>query len=552
MLFVYRKVPIDMMKGTKQGSYLSWIALLVMAALFVCETTEFLSSKLVKDLRLDKKDNTGDSKIRLNFNVTMLDLKCDWAVIDVISALGTDQNVTAHVTKWDLDANGIRRNYQGRNRNQKAIDLFDETVIESIDELHENGEDAVILDKESLQWAKDNFQFLFVDFFANWCSHCRDLAPTWEKLAEVIRDHHYNHLDDDVTEKPDRALTAKEYMDKMQSEEITDDRFQQVKIAKMDCVDHREVCQEHDIHAYPTLRLFVDGLPWKETLTDEYGNQLLKGQSSDYTGHRTVLEMIEWLHFVEEQVEDNPGARTLHLAHETARHWITDDAWRTEEERKWNDPAVQEKKRRLHTAALGEDSEHPGCQIAGHLLVDRAPGNFHILARSKHHNLVPERTNTSHMVNSLYVGDETAMNWVQRRRSAIPPQIEGTITPLNGNLYTTKALHESYHHYIKLVATKMDGMTVGNRDPVFYQMLANSQLAFYDQSKPPEAKFAYDLSPIAVKYSYTSRRWYDYLTSIFAIVGGVFTVVGMLEGILRRLVSGRQGKWQNRCGPLMR
>ena len=37
----------------------------------------------------------------------MMDLKCDWAVIDVVSVYGTDQNVTAHVTKWNIDGNGV-------------------------------------------------------------------------------------------------------------------------------------------------------------------------------------------------------------------------------------------------------------------------------------------------------------------------------------------------------------------------------------------------------------------------------------------------------------
>ena len=32
-------------------------------------------------------------------------------------------------------------------------------------------------------------------------------------------------------------------------------------------------------------------------------------------------------------------------------------------------------------------SEHPGCQIAGYLFLNRAPGNFHIMARSKSHDL---------------------------------------------------------------------------------------------------------------------------------------------------------------------
>jgi hypothetical protein len=52
-----------------------------MIVLFVWETRAFFQTKLVTDLALDKSD---DTRIRLNFNITMTDLRCDWAVIDVV------------------------------------------------------------------------------------------------------------------------------------------------------------------------------------------------------------------------------------------------------------------------------------------------------------------------------------------------------------------------------------------------------------------------------------------------------------------------------------
>ena len=52
-----------------------------------------------------------------------------------------------------------------------------------------------------------------------------------------------------------------------------------------------------------------------------------------------------------------------------------------------------------------------------------------------------------------------------------------------------------------------------------------------------EAKFTYDLSPIAVSYSLKTRHWYDYFTSVMAIIGGTFTVVGMIESGLYTISS---------------
>ena len=120
---------------------------------------------LVTDLVLDRHE---DKRLRLNFNITMMDLKCEYAVVDVVSVLGTEQNVTAHVHKWHVDGDGVRQRYQGRNRAQHDIEHFDSTVEATIEELHEDGIDAVSLNPETLEYALKEQEYVFVDFFASW------------------------------------------------------------------------------------------------------------------------------------------------------------------------------------------------------------------------------------------------------------------------------------------------------------------------------------------------------------------------------------------------
>ena len=51
-----------------------------------------------------------------------MDLSCDYAAIDVVDVLGTNSmNVTSNIEKWQLDENGVRMIFQGRNREQKSI-----------------------------------------------------------------------------------------------------------------------------------------------------------------------------------------------------------------------------------------------------------------------------------------------------------------------------------------------------------------------------------------------------------------------------------------------
>lgn len=208
----------------------------------------------------------------------------------------------------------------------------------------------------------------------------------------------------------------------------------------------------------------------------------------------------------------------------------------SDEEAVWAEK-VKRRKQRLHHSWV--DAEHPGCQLAGHLLLDRAPGNFHIQARSPHHDLVPYMTNVSHQVHHLSIGEPFAERLMEEN-SIIPGHVRNKLKPMNGNVYVTQELHEAYHHYLKIITTNVEGLRRGNRVFKAYQILYNSQLSYYRNDVVPEARFMYDLSPIAVSYEWQSRTWYHYITSVMAIIGGTFTVVGMLESGIQAVAQGKR------------
>mmetsp|Transcript_14142 Transcript_14142/g.13977 ORF Transcript_14142/g.13977 Transcript_14142/m.13977 type:complete len:518 (+) Transcript_14142:102-1655(+) len=490
-LDMYRKVPIDLVEGSKQGSVASWVAIFFMSYLFYKETIDFWTMRLSSELVLDQRQSNNDF-IKATFNITMMDLKCDYVQVDVVSVLGNNQNVTKFVKKTPLDGRGVLFGLEARNKHQTDVEdivLHDAAVTKSIEDLHEIGEEVIRLDSKTFQYALNENDLVFVDFFASWCSHCLVLAPTWEVLAKVMLDANEESEEEGGDEYGEQELKEAEALDVP------------IIIAKVDCVEQISLCRDHRIRAYPTLRLFVNGEPFG---------------GGEYGGRRTVLDMVQYLKIAEEKLGKEGKISSDRLNNALERHL---DLEIPLEERHWVE-AFERTRKHYHSVSW-DPNEHPGCQLSGSILLNRVPGNFYIQAYSPAHDLAPTMTNCSHEVHFLsFVPANRDDN---NPSGPLPPNFYHSATPMNGNVYITQKLHEAHHHYIKLISTN------GNS----FQVLSSSQLASYQEDKTPETKFIFDLSPIAVKYERNSRRWYDYVTSLMAIIGGIFTVVGFLEPVIR-------------------
>ena len=166
MMDFFRKIPADLTETTITGAALSVAACIFMGVLFIVELYAFLSTTVETGVMLD---TNSDTLLRINFNVTMLDLQCDYAAVDVVDVLGTNSmNVTKNVEKWQLDEHGKRMIFQGRNREQKAIS-YEEHHPETVEEMMANGIHAVPLTEGGFDEYVQSHPYAFINFYAPWC-----------------------------------------------------------------------------------------------------------------------------------------------------------------------------------------------------------------------------------------------------------------------------------------------------------------------------------------------------------------------------------------------
>jgi hypothetical protein len=86
------------------------------------------------------------------------------------------------------------------------------------------------------------------------------------------------------------------------------------------------------------------------------------------------------------------------------------------------------------------------------ILPCRVPGNFHIEARSKHHNINPVMANLSHVVNHLSFGPLLSRSAIRKIEMEIPRHIFALHSTeiMDTLVYENVKLHSAWHHYLKV------------------------------------------------------------------------------------------------------
>jgi len=204
------------------------------------------------------------------------------------------------------------------------------------------------------------------------------------------------------------------------------------------------------------------------------------------------------------------------------------EAYRTKGWAFVNPDGIEQCVREGFTEKLREQVDE-GCNLSGHLKVNKVAGNFHIAPGKSFQQ-------QSMHVHDIQVFQVPYFNMTHRiNRLSFGRNYPGIVNPLDGVTKTVeKPISTMFQLFLKVVPTvyeRSDGRTI-----------KTNQFSVTEHKKEinhaagghglPGVFFMYDLTPMVVNIRESHKPFAHFITGVCAIIGGVFTVAGIVDSFL--------------------
>jgi len=195
-----------------------------------------------------------------------------------------------------------------------------------------------------------------------------------------------------------------------------------------------------------------------------------------------------------------------------------------------------------------ETQSNEGCNINGLLSVNKVRGNFHIAPgqsfQQSHmhvHDMAgyiagaPDghKFDFTHHIHKLQFGDDIVDK--NKRRTAKGTLVDLT-NPLDGTSRVTGDFGMMYQYFLKIVSTEFRYLNGKRLYTNQYSVTEHERniATRHGQDGLPGVFFNLDISPMMVIYQETRPSFTSFITGVCAIVGGIFTVAGIIDSVLYR------------------
>uniref|UniRef100_A0A674MR83 Endoplasmic reticulum-Golgi intermediate compartment protein n=1 Tax=Takifugu rubripes TaxID=31033 RepID=A0A674MR83_TAKRU len=189
-----------------------------------------------------------------------------------------------------------------------------------------------------------------------------------------------------------------------------------------------------------------------------------------------------------------------------------------------NADTIEQCKREGFTQKM-QEQKNEGCQVYGVLEVNKVAGNFHFApGKSFQQSHVHGKSHFSCLINMTHL----------IRHLSFGQDYPGLINPLDDTNITAPQASMMYQYFVKIVPTiyvKTDGevLKTNQFSVTRHEKVANGLIG--DQGLPG-VFVLYELSPMMVKFTEKHRSFTHFLTGVCAIIGGVFTVAGLIDSLI--------------------
>uniref|UniRef100_A0A8C6M9S0 Endoplasmic reticulum-Golgi intermediate compartment protein n=1 Tax=Nothobranchius furzeri TaxID=105023 RepID=A0A8C6M9S0_NOTFU len=177
------------------------------------------------------------------------------------------------------------------------------------------------------------------------------------------------------------------------------------------------------------------------------------------------------------------------------------------------------------------EQKNEGCQVYGFLEVNKVAGNFHF-APGKSFQQSHVHGKSIHDLQSFGLDNINMTHLI--KHLSFGKDYPGIVNPLDGTNVMAPQASMMYQYFVKIVPTiyvKTDGEVVKTNQfsVTRHEKVANGLIG--DQGLPGMFVL-YELSPMMVKFTEKQRSFTHFLTGVCAIIGGIFTVGGLIDSLI--------------------
>ncbi|XP_057950768.1 protein disulfide isomerase-like 5-4 [Malania oleifera] len=274
-----------------------------------------------------------------------------------------------------------------------------------------------------------------------------------------------------------------------------------ILMGKVDCTEEVELCRRHHIQGYPSIRIFRKG----SDVRDDHGQHDHEAYYGDRDTDSLVATMESLVASIPVESQKLASAnKTSNVTHDTKR-----------------------------PAPLAG-----GCRIEGFVRVKKVPGDLVIAARSGSHSFDPSHMNMSHFISHFSFGRNISPK-VFTHAKQLMPYFGRSHDRLNGQSYINH--HDlnavvTIEHYLQIVKTEVIAQRYLREQKLVEEYEYTAHSSMVQSMHVPVAKFHFELSPMQVLITENPKSFSHFLTNVCAIIGGIFTVAGILDSVLHNTV----------------